>query len=47
MGHRQIINLSKVNKVDRIKIKTVKTVNNSVYFSINTGINPGVNESSN
>jgi hypothetical protein len=31
-------------QVDRIKFETVKTVNNPGFYSINTGINPGVNK---
>ena len=38
------INKSNVAHVDSIKFKTVKTVSNSGYHSVNTGINPGDNE---
>ena len=33
-----------LTQVDRIKFETVKTVNNPGFYSINTGINPGVNK---
>lgn len=34
----------KLTQVESTRFKTVKTVNNLGYHSINTGINPGVNE---
>ena len=36
-----------ITKADHIKFKTIKTVNNSGFHSVSTGINPGVNEKNN